>query len=168
VAALETELEGIEERIFSGGPARRNIEALYLLKRKLMTVRHAVDPLGEAVSKLYGGRVPIVCRGTQEYFRDVYDHLTRVSAAVESLREMVVAATSVNLSMITLSENDVTKRLASYAALVAVPTMVAGIYGMNFKHMPELDWELGYPVTLGVMLLADVMLFRHFRKAGWL
>ena len=108
-----------------------------------MTLQHAVEPLIEAVGKLYGGRVPQVCVGTQEYFRDVYDHLLRINQTIDSLRDMVTTAISVNLSLISLQENETTKRLAAYAALVAVPTMIAGIYGMNFKHMPELDWALG-------------------------
>jgi magnesium transporter len=104
----------------------------------------------------------------QDYFRDVYDHLLRISTQIDGLRDMVTTALSVNLSMITLAENEVTKRLASYAALVAVPTMIAGIYGMNFKNMPELDWALGYPLTLIAMVAIDVWLYRRFRKAGWL
>jgi len=165
---LETELEGVEERIFAGGSARASVEALYTLKQKLMTLKHAVEPLIEGAGKLCGGRVPQMCLGTQEYFRDVYDHLVRINQSIDSLREMVITALTVNLSLITLQENETTKRLAAYAALVAVPTMLAGIYGMNFRHMPELDWELGYPVALGVMVLIDAYLFSRFRKAGWL
>jgi magnesium transporter len=168
VDALEVELEAIEGRIFSGSSPRANLEELYDLKQKLMTVKHAVGPLTEAVGKLYGGRVPHVCLGTQEYFRDVYDHLLRVGQMIDSLRDMVTTAMSVNLAMITLAENEVTKRLAGYAALVAVPTMIAGIYGMNFKNMPELEWVWGYPTALAIMVTLDVFLFRHFRKAGWL
>jgi magnesium transporter len=166
--ALEVELEHIEARIFAGISVRANIEALYGLKQKLMTLQHAVVPLLEAVGKLSGGRVPHVCAGLQEYYRDVYDHVFRISQSLNSLREMAITAISVNLSMITLQENETTKRLAAYAALVAVPTMIAGVYGMNFKHMPELDWELGYPVALGAMAAIDVYLFTRFRKAGWL
>ena len=165
---LEQELEGIEERIFSGGSVRANIEALYELKRKLMTLKHAAGPLLDAVGKLYGGRVPGVCQGMQEYFRDVYDHLVRVNQSIESLREMVTTAISVNLSLITLGESETTKRLAAYAALVAIPTMIAGIYGMNFEHMPELRWAFGYPVALAAMVGIDVYLFYRFRKSGWL
>jgi magnesium transporter len=171
VDALEMELEKIEQRIFEGEPgasARANIKALYALKHKGMTVRHAVEPLIEATHKLYGGRVPQVCAGTQEYFRDVYDHLLRVSQQLDGLRDMVITAMQVNLSMITLGESEVTKRLAAYAALVAVPTMIAGIYGMNFKHMPELDWVIGYPLALGAMLLIDGYLWTKFRATGWL
>jgi magnesium transporter len=166
--ALEVELERVEERIFSGSSARANIEALYALKRKLMTLQHAVVPLLEGVGKLYGGRVPHVCAGMQEYYRDVYDHLVRINQSIISLRDMVITAISVNLSMITLQENETTKRLASYAALVAVPTMIAGIYGMNFKHMPELDWVWGYPLAMVLIVAIDTYLFFRFRKAKWL
>ena len=165
---LEGELERVEERIFTGDSARANVEALYALKQKLMTLKHAVEPLLEATGKLCGGRVPQICMGTQDYFRDVYDHLLRVNQSIDSLRDMVTTAITVNLSLITLAEGENTKRLASYAALVAVPTMLAGIYGMNFKHMPELDWHLGYPLAVGVMAAIDLYLFTRFRKAGWL
>lgn len=166
--ALEMELEGVEERIFAGSSARSNIEALYALKQKLMTLQHAVRPLLEAVGKLHGGRVPQVCMNTQEYFRDVYDHLVRINQSIESLRDMVTTAISVNLSLITVQENEITKRLAACAALVAVPTMIAGVYGMNFKNMPELNWALGYPLAIALMAVLDSYLFFRFRKAGWL
>jgi magnesium transporter len=165
---LEEELEGIEERIFSGGNARANIEALYGLKQKLMTLKHAAAPLLEAVGKLYGGRVPQACTGLNDYFRDVYDHLGRLNQSIDSTREMVITAISVNLSMIAVGESDVTKRLAAYAALVAVPTLIAGIYGMNFEHMPELKWAYGYPLALALMVGIDCHLFFRFRKSGWL
>ncbi len=166
--ALETELERIEGQIFAGDSARSNIEALYALKQKLMTLKHAAGPLLEAVGKRHGGRVPQVCQHTQEYFRDVYDHLVRINHSIDSIRDMVTTALSVNLSLITLQENETTKRLAAYAALVAVPTMIAGVYGMNFEHLPELRWYLGYPVALGSMIAIDVYLFHRLRKAGWL
>jgi len=168
IDALEEELEKIEGSIFEGEPSRENIEALYALKRKLMTLRHAVVPLHEATGKLYGGRVPEGVSRTQEYFRDVYDHLFRISQSIDSLREMLTTAISVNLSLITVHESETTKQLASYAALVAVPTMIAGIYGMNFDFMPELRWHWGYPVTLAVMTIADAYLLYRFKKAGWI
>jgi magnesium transporter len=166
--AIECELEDIEERIFTRGTARSNIEALYALKRKLMTLRHVVEPLMEATGKLYGGRVPQLCTGMQDYFRDVYDHLQRIHATIEGIREMQATAIQVNLGMINLNETEVTKKLASWAAIIAVPTMIAGIYGMNFKHMPELEWELGYPVAVIVMIVLDVILYAWFRKTRWL
>jgi magnesium transporter len=166
--ALESELEEIEKRIFSGQNNRAIIESLYLLKQKLMTLKHATAPLLEATGKLYGGRVPQLCAGLQEYFRDIYDHLIRVNQSIDSLREMVTTAISVNLSLLTIQENEVTKRLAAYAALVAVPTMIVGVYGMNFENMPELKWSMGYPFTVAVMVAIDGYLFYRFRKAKWL
>ncbi len=168
VDAIEVELEAIEERIFIESSPRENIKRLYALKHKLMVMRHAVEPLIEVVHKLYGGRVPQVCVGVQDYFRDIYDHLLRVSLQLDGLRDMVVTALSVNLSMITLHEGEVTKTLASYAALIAVPTMIAGIYGMNFQHMPELKWTYGYPLAIAVMVAIDAVLYRRFKKTGWL
>ena len=165
---LEMELDQIEERIFSSTTQRANIEALYALKRKLMKLQYAVVPLLEGVGKLYGGRVPHVCIGLSEYYRDVSDHLIRIQQSITSLREMVITAISVNLSMITLHENQTTKQLAAYAALIAVPTLIAGVYGMNFDHMPEIKWLFGYPMALALMLGIDMYLFRRFRKAGWL
>jgi magnesium transporter len=158
----------VEEKIFAGSSPRANIEALYALKQKLMTLQHAVRPLLEGVGKLYGGRVPEVCTGTQEYYRDIYDHLSRINQSIDSLRDMVTTAISVNLSLIALQENETTKRLAAYAALVAIPTMVAGIYGMNFKNMPELSWDFGYPLAVAIMAVLDGYLFYRFRKSGWL
>lgn len=166
--ALEAEYEEVEKRMFSRESNRGIIESLYDLKQKLMTLKHATGPLQEASSKLYGGRVPQLCAGLQEYFRDVYDHLARVNQSIDVIREMVTTAMSVNLSLLTIQDNDVTKRLAAYAALVAVPTMIAGIYGMNFRFMPELEWVLGYPLTMAVMLGIDGYLFYRFRKAKWL
>jgi magnesium transporter len=166
--ALETEFENLEEQIFAGGLARRNMEALYGLKQKLMVLRHASGPLAEGVGKLHSGRVPQVCVGTQEYFRDVYDHLGRINQTIDGTRDSVTTAMSVSLSLLQLQDNEMTKRLAAYAALVAVPTMIAGVYGMNFKHMPELDWSFGYPMAVALMVAIDAFLAWRFRKAGWL
>jgi magnesium transporter len=165
---IETRLETIEDQIFAGTAPRANIEALYGIKQDLMTLKHATAPLLEAVGKLHGGRVPQICSGLGEYFRDVSDHLVRINQNIDAAREMVTTAISVNLSLITLQESEVTKRLAGYAALVAVPTMIAGIYGMNFDFMPELKWAWGYPLALGSMVVIDAYLFYRFRKAKWL
>jgi magnesium transporter len=165
--AIAEEAEDIEERIFSGQNTRTQIEALYGLKRKLVLLDRATGPLLEVAGKLHGGRVPPICAGLHDYFRDVYDHLIRLKQSVDNLREMATTVMSVNLSLITIQENEVTKRLASYAALVAVPTMVAGVYGMNFRNMPELDWAWGYPAALSTMVLIDAYLIYRFKKAGW-
>jgi magnesium transporter len=168
IDALSRELEEIEKNIFADQSARASIEALYALKQKLMTVKHAAGGLLEATGKLHGGRVPQICSSLQDYFRDVHDHLVRLNQSIDNLRETVTTATSVNLALITLQENEVTKKLAAYAALVAVPTLVAGLYGMNFQHMPELNWQFGYPLSLTIMALIDGYLFYRFRKAKWL
>jgi magnesium transporter len=168
VDALEMQLEEIEERIFADDSARTNIRELYALKHKLMVMRHAVEPLIEVLHKLYGGRVPTVCQGVQDYFRDVYDHLLRLSTQLDGLRDMVITAMSVNLSLINMGTTEITKSLAAYAALVAVPTLIAGIYGMNFEVMPELKAWWGYPFAIAMMAGIDFFLWRKFRKAGWL
>jgi len=166
--AIEDEFEKFEAQIFSGYSLRANIEGLYYVRQKLTTLQHAVLPLLEAVGKLYGGRVPQVCAGMQDYYRDVYDHLVRISQSINSQRDTVTTAIQVNVAMITFGETEVTKRLAAWGALIAVPTFIASLYGMNFKHMPELDWAFGYPVVVGAMALINILLFQRFRKAGWL
>lgn len=168
IDGLAAEIEGIEERIFGGETTRQQIEALYSLKRKLMTVDHATQPLLEVTGKLHGGRVPPICAGLQDYFRDVFDHVMRLKQLSDNLRDMATTAMSVNLSLLTLQDNEVTKRLAAYAALVALPTLIAGVYGMNFSNMPELRWEYGYPVAILAMVLIDLYLVYRFRKAKWM
>ncbi len=168
IDALSNELEGIEESLFDGTSSQGKIQDLYALKRRLMVLRHAVVPLMEAVGKLYGGRVPALFVGMQDYYRDVYDHLARIAASIESIREMLTTAISVNIALISLSESEVTKRLAAWGALITVPTLIAGIYGMNFRHMPELDWVSGYAYALVLMVIVDGLLFWRFRRVGWI
>jgi magnesium transporter len=168
VDVLESELETIEEHIFDKGTARANIERLYALKRKVMVLKHAVAPLIEAAGKLHGGRVPKVCADTQEYFRDVSDHLIRINASVDTIRDTIGTAIQVNLSMVTIEESEVNKKLAAWAGIFAVATAFAGIWGMNFKAMPELQWEFGYPVALCVIAVACSTLYVRFKRFGWL
>ncbi len=168
VDALETELEDIEEQIFIKGSARSNIERLYDLKRKVMTLKHAVDPLLEETGKLHRGRVPSVCGNTREYFRDVYDHLTRINASIDNIRDTIGTAIQVNLSLVTIEEGEVTKRLAAWAGIFAVATAFVGVWGMNFDFMPELKMHYGYPAALCLIVVVCGLLYRHFKKAGWL
>ncbi len=146
--AVEMELENIEDKLFSGSAPRLNIERLYYVKQKLTTLKHVTAPSMEYAGRLFGGRVPGVCSGLGEYFRDT--------------------AIQVNVAMITYGETEVTKRLAAWAALIAVPTFIASRYGMNFKNMPELDWTFGYPLVLAAMAVLDLYFWYRFRKAGWL
>ncbi len=168
IDALETELETIEEQIFERGAARSNIQRLYELKRKATELRHAVAPLMEAVGKLHGSRVHGVCAGTQEYFRDVYDHLVRINTSIDGMRDTIATAIQVNLSMVTIEESEVNKRLAAWAGIFAIVTAFAGIWGMNFETMPELHWRWGYPLALGIMAVVSFALYRRFKRAGWL
>jgi magnesium transporter len=168
IDTLECELEAIEDQIFQQGSARSNTERLYNLKRKVTVMKHAVFPLMEAVAKLYGGRVPQICVNTQEYFRDIYDHLYRLNSSVDALRETIASAMQVNLAIVTTEENEVTKRLAAWAGMFAVPTAMFGLWGMNFKHMPELEWYYGYPFALFVVAGACALLYWRFKKSGWL
>jgi len=165
---LEESLNTIEANMFLLDNPRKNIEALYGLKQDLNTLKHAIFPLLEAVSKLYGGRVPGVCINTQEYFRDIYDHLYRINQSIDSIRDMLGTAIQVNLSLIALNESAVTKKLAAWGAIIAVPTMIAGIYGMNFHYMPELDWKWSYPLVIAVMTVFDIYLYWRFKKVQWL
>ncbi len=166
---LEDDLDAVEGEIFSHqGAPQENIKALYALKQRLVVIKHAVAPLLEGVSNLSGARVPLLCSGISVYFRDVYDHLQRLNQAADSVRDSIATAISVNLSMVTLQESETMKRLAAYAALLAVPTMIAGIYGMNFEHMPELKWRYGYALVMGVMAALDAYLYFLFKKARWL
>ena len=165
---FETELEDVEEHIFTPGAARGNIERLYALKRRTGMLRHAVAPLLDVLGKLHGGRVPPVCAGVQEYFRDVHDHVTRIASTTESVRDTIGTAIQVNLSMVTIEESETTKQLAAWAAIFAASTALAGIWGMNFEGMPELKWTYGYPIALAFILTTGVVLYWRFRKAGWL
>jgi magnesium transporter len=163
------ELESIEQQIFAqGGAARDKIKQLYDLKRRSLTLKRAVAPLVEAAGKLHGGRVPQVCVGTQEYFRDVGDHLVRINGSIDAVRDTIATAVQVNLSMVTIEESEVTKRLAAWASIFAVCTAFAGIWGMNFEHMPELKFRYGYAMALGLIVSTCGYLYYRFRRVGWL
>ena len=169
VDALESELEAIEDRIFEPGiQARENVKRLYALKQRVTLVRHAVLPLLEAMDKLTGGRVPPGFNHTQHYFRDVVDHLTRILGALENLRETIGTAIQVNLAVSTIEESQTTKQLAAWAGVFALATFMVGVWGMNFKYMPELDQPWGYPAALGVIFGACGVMWWRFRRAGWL
>lgn len=165
---LEDELAAIEEIIFTKGMARGNIERLYGLKRKINSLKHVVTPLMDAAAKLSGGRVPPICVSHEAYFRDVYDHLVRINISLDSIRDTVSTAIQVNLSMVAIEESEVNKRLAAWAGIFAVATAFVGIWGMNFKSMPELDWKYGYPAALAVIAAICGVLYYRFKRAGWL
>jgi magnesium transporter len=168
VDMLDSELETIEDRIFIRGSQRANIERLYELKSKVLMMRHAVVPLMEGVGRLYGGRVPAICVDTQEYFRDVHDHLNRIASTLDTIRDTISTAIQVNLSMVAIDESEVNKRLAAWAAIFAVFTAFAGVWGMNFEFMPELKWKYGYPIAVSAMFAVCGYLYWRFKRSGWL
>lgn len=165
---FETKFEDIEEQIFEKGAAANNIKRLYALKRRLVVIKHAVVSLMEAAGKLYGGRVPSICANTQDYFRDIEDHLSRMNSAVDALRDGINTAILVCQSTVGIEQNEVSKQLAAWAAIFAVTTAFAGIWGMNFEIMPELRWALGYPAALLLMAAVAGYLYLRFRRSGWL
>lgn len=168
IASIESELDTLEEQIFAKGAGRSNIRHLYALKCKLNILKHAVSPLLEASARLHSGRVPELCFKSRHYFRDVYDHLLRLNSALDSIRDTINIAIQVNLSMVTIDQTEISKRLAAWAGIFAVATALAGIWGMNFSEMPELHWRYGYPLALGAIVSLGGLLYWRFRKAGWL
>ncbi|HET9488352.1 MAG TPA: magnesium/cobalt transporter CorA [Methylomirabilota bacterium] len=168
VEALEDQLESLEEEIFTEHFDRSTTTRIYRLKRELLALRHAVSPLVDITNRLMRFELALIPEAARPYFRDVYDHVVRINEMLDTLRELLSAALEANLSLISVSQADVVKRLTSWAAIIAVPTLIASIYGMNFRFMPEVTWWFGYPVALALMLGACSFLYFRFKRAGWL
>ena len=168
VDALEQRLQALEEKIFSESFSRETTADIYDLKRELLEVKRSVSPLIDICNRLMRFDLELIPEGTRPYFRDVYDHAVRINEMVDILRELLTTALEANFSLISISQNEVTKRFAGWAAIIAVPTMIAGIYGMNFRSMPELSWQYGYPVVLSLTIGSCVLLYAHFKRSGWL
>jgi magnesium transporter len=168
IDTLETELTGLEEKIFHEKFRKETTVKMYRLKRQMLEVKRAVSPLIDICNKLMRFDLKIIHEETRPYFRDVYDHTIRINEMVDNTRELLSTAMDSNLSMISISQSEVSKRFAGWAALIGIPTMVAGIYGMNFQHMPELQWSYGYPVVMAITGVLCVVLYFRFKKSGWL
>jgi magnesium transporter len=168
VEALEEQLSELEEEIFGEKVNRDTTGRIYRLKRDLLALKRAVSPLVDVCSRLMRFDLNLVPEDTRPYFRDVYDHVVRVNEMIDNLRELLTTALEANLSLISVSQTEHTKRLAAWAAIIAVPTMIAGVYGMNFDYMPELHFRFGYPLIMSIMLGACAALFIGFRRSGWL
>jgi magnesium transporter len=165
---LEAALESVEDKIFGERPSRETTEQIYQLKRELLEVKRAVSPLMDICNKLIRFDLKLIPDDTRPYFRDVYDHVLRINEMLDSSRELLAGALEANFSMISISQNDVSKKFAGWAAILSVPTLVAGIYGMNFSWIPELSWHWGYPFILGLTFLICLTLYILFRRSGWL
>ena len=167
LAGIEDDIEEAEEQVFS--PDRNApTERIYKLKREVLSMHRATAPLIEPLERLARGDVPHVHEEIREYFRDVYDHVARANDSVESMREMLNGVLDANTAQVSVRQNEDTRKISAWVAIAAVPTLLAGIWGMNFQHMPELHWTLGYPAALLVILAVCLFLFRTFKKAGWL
>lgn len=165
---LEQELEALEDRIFGEAFSRTTTTQIYQLQRRLIEVKRAVSPLIDICNRLMRFDLAFIPADTQPYFRDIYDHVVRINEMVDTLRELLTTALEANFSLISITQNEVMKRLAGWGAIIALPTMIAGIYGMNFQFMPELRWSFGYPGALILILIGCSLLYMRFKRAGWL
>jgi magnesium transporter len=167
VEALDASVTAIERDVFSG--SRRNpAERIFARKRDVLELHGAVFPLLEPVEILARAGFPQIHPTTKAYFRDVHDHLLRVHSRVQQLREVLTSILTANLTQASIRQNEDVRKISAWAAIIAVPTLITGIYGMNFNHMPELGWRFGYPAALAVMLTICGLLYWRFRKTGWL
>ncbi|MER6474383.1 magnesium/cobalt transporter CorA [Streptomyces collinus] len=172
---LQTDLEELEAEVFQpdGGGSRNTASRIYTFKRQVLEFRRATGPLVPPLTRLagtgqFGGGVPFVDDKARPFFRDVNDHLARVNESVESLDRLVSDILNAHLAQMSVRQNDDMRKISAWAAMAAVPTMIAGIYGMNFDHMPELHWLWSYPVVIVVMAVLEVLLYRQFKRRGWL
>ena len=168
VHELEQELESIESKIFKDKPTRETTELIYDLKRELLEIKRAVSPLVDICNRLMRFDITCISEETRPYFRDVYDHVIRINEMVDNTRELLNSAMEANFSLLSIAQSDVSKKFAGWAAIIAVPTMIAGFYGMNFKFMPELQWHYAYFVVISVTVAICLTLYYFFRKSGWL
>jgi magnesium transporter len=167
VECLDTAIKEVETQVFSpagGNPAER----IYHLKRAVLELDGSVAPLLEPVHLLAAGAYPHVPEELRTYFRDVEDHLRRLATRIREYRDLLTSVLTANLTQFSVRQNADVRRISAWAAIIAVPTMIAGVYGMNFEHMPELEWTFGYPLVLALIALACVALYYRFRKTGWL
>lgn len=168
LATINAEVEAIEDDILERPPEKAQIERLYALRRDLLRLGNAVAPLVDVCQRLEHTEVLPIDPSMRPHFRDVTDHIRRVREGIETLREVLAFAFEASLMNGQMQQTYITRRLAAWAAILAVPTAIAGIYGMNFKHMPELDWQYGYFVVVGAILAACGGLYAAFKRYGWL
>jgi magnesium transporter len=168
VAEIEEEVQELEEKLLEDPSSAEATHRIYRLKRDLLSLRRAVAPLAEVANRLTRFDLPHIPEDTRPYFRDVYDHVLRLNETIDMQRELLTTALEAHLSLMSVAQNEHMKRITAWAGMIAVPTMIAGVYGMNFEHMPELGWTYGYYGSLGVMALACVGLYVGFKKSGWL
>ncbi|MEO3784335.1 magnesium and cobalt transport protein CorA [Actinocorallia sp. B10E7] len=163
---IESDIIALERRVFTHD-GQDVTEDVYTLKREILEFRTGEDPLLPVLQELVKGRIPL-CVRHKERFRDVQDHLLRIDQKIDAHSEMVTNVLTAHLAVLSKRQNDDVRKISAWAAILAIPTMIAGVYGMNFEHMPELGWATGYPLALGTMGSACLLLYRKFKKSGWL
>jgi magnesium transporter len=168
VHMMEQDLESIEERIFKEKPSRETTERIYQLKRELLEVKRAIFPLVDICNRLMRLDIQYISAETQPYFRDVLDHVIRINEMVDNTRELLNTALEANFSLISISQSDVSKKFAGWAAILAVPTMVAGFYGMNFQFIPNVQWHYGFYAIIAFTVASCFLVYYFFRRSGWL
>ncbi len=166
--SINSEVETIEDRVLATTLETRDIERLYTLRRDLLRLRNATTPLADVCRRLERGELKPIDANMRPHFRDVTDHLRRVQETIDTLREVLAFAFEASLMNAQMQQNVTSRRLAAWAAILAVPTAIAGVYGMNFENMPELKWRYGYYLVLGATAVICVTLYRRLREAGWL
>ena len=166
--ALEARFEQFEKDLFTGGYNRETIGRLYDLKRELLLLRGAAAPVLDITDGLIRFHTDLIHKDARVYFRDIHDHVMRLLSTIDETREMLTAAMQVNLALVSVEQNEAVKRMAGWGALLAIPTVVFSLYGMNFKDMPELGLHYGYPVILAVVAVVCLWLYRRLKRFGWL
>jgi magnesium transporter len=166
--AVQADIDQVEMDVFAENGARADPGRMYQLKRELLELKRAVVPLTRPVEDLATRPIRVVPPEIQAYFRDVLDHLMRAKEQIASFDELLNSILQAHLAQVTVAQNEDMRKITAWAAVIAVPTMVCGVYGMNFDHMPELHWTFGYPLVLGVISIACLVLHRGFRRNGWL
>ncbi|GGS65991.1 magnesium and cobalt transport protein CorA [Streptomyces griseoviridis] len=168
IDAVQADVDSVETAVFAEDGARLDPGRIYQLKRELLELKRAVVPLGRPLEELATRPIRVVDPEIQAYFRDVSDHLARATEQIAAFDELLNSILQAHLAQVTVAQNEDMRKITAWAAIVAVPTMVCGVYGMNFDHMPELGWRYGYGLVLGVIAAACVTLYRGFRRNGWL
>jgi magnesium transporter len=167
--SMQLDVDAVESAVFGGpGRSKRDAERIYVLKREVLELRRSVAPLQAPLRTLSERPVRLVHPEIREYFRDVEDHLARVTEQIGAFDELLTTIIQANLAQVTVEQNEDMRRISAWVAILAIPTAVAGIYGMNFRDMPELAWRYGYPATLVVIAMVCLVLYRGFRRNGWL
>jgi magnesium transporter len=165
---LEVDVSQIEEQVFGGEERGNPAQRIYRLKREVIEFKRALVPLDHPLQKLAEGKVTMLDPRSRDYFADVRDHLLRDGERLHNIDELLTSVLQANLTQLTMQDNKDMRRISAVVAILAVPTMVFGLYGMNFEHMPELKWLYGYPAVIGVTLVICALLYSRFRRAGWL